>query len=38
MSEKETQAKTLLEEGKLAYSSGIYDTSVSKLGEACQLL
>ncbi|KAI7907562.1 uncharacterized protein BX663DRAFT_533892 [Cokeromyces recurvatus] len=31
-------AKTLIEEGKAAYDSKYYDESVSRLGEACQLL
>jgi hypothetical protein len=38
MSDQETKAKTLLDEGKLALTNGEYDTTVSKLGEACQLL
>lgn len=38
MSEQETKAQTLLDEGKLAYKNSQYETSVNKLGEACQLL
>lgn len=32
------EAYDLLEEGKLDYKNGVYDASVSKLGEACRLL
>lgn len=38
MSDKETKAKNLFEEGKLAFNKGEYSSSISKLGEACQLL
>lgn len=38
MSDKEQKAKTLYEEGKLAFSKGEYSSSITKLGEACQLL
>ncbi|KAG2236031.1 hypothetical protein INT48_008123 [Thamnidium elegans] len=38
MSDKEQKAKTLYEEGKLAFSKGEYSSSIAKLGEACQLL
>ncbi|KAI9473926.1 MAG: hypothetical protein EXX96DRAFT_621554 [Benjaminiella poitrasii] len=41
MSDKEqlkATAKTLIEEGKVAYDNKYYDESVSRLGEACQLL
>lgn len=38
MSEQETRAQTLLDEGKLAYKNSQYEASVNKLGEACQLL
>ncbi|KAI9339230.1 hypothetical protein BD770DRAFT_476761 [Pilaira anomala] len=38
MSDKEQRATKLLEEGKRSFSEGKYDTSISQLSEACQLL
>lgn len=38
MSDKEAKAKTLFEEGKLSFNKGDYSASITKLGEACQLL
>ncbi|KAI8641323.1 hypothetical protein BD408DRAFT_368430 [Parasitella parasitica] len=34
----ETTAQALFEQGKLAFNNGEYESSVTKLGEACQLL
>lgn len=33
-----TKAQELFEQGKLAFNNGEYESSVTKLGEACQLL
>lgn len=38
MSEQQTKAQTLLDEGKLAFKNSEFESSVNKLGEACQLL
>lgn len=37
-SEQQTKINTLLEEGNRSLSLNDYETSVEKLGEACQLL
>jgi hypothetical protein len=36
--DQQTKAQTLFDQGKLDFKNGRYDASVSKLGEACQLL
>ncbi len=34
----EAKAQELFDQGKLAFNKGEYESSVTKLGEACQLL
>lgn len=36
--DQQTKAQTLFDQGKVDFKNGLYDASVSKLGEACQLL
>lgn len=36
--QSETKAQTLFDQGKLDFNNGEYESSVTKLGEACQLL
>lgn len=37
-SSSEAKAQELFDQGKLAFNKGEYESSVTKLGEACQLL